>query len=141
MSAPRCNFPGDSDRNNHCLHAIIAVGTESLRNHTREDVCLASPIDTSDHDRRHRLMTTIARAVAVITTALVAGLWAGTGTALAEVHVSADNAVRGADAVLTFRVPTKPEHAGAYHTGQRRPSGCDLGENRADVRLDRPARP
>ena len=30
MSAPRCNFPGDSDRNNHCLHAIIAVGTVSL---------------------------------------------------------------------------------------------------------------
>ena len=54
-------------------------------------------------------MTTIARAVAVITTALVAGLWAGTGTALAQVHVNADNAVRGADAVLTFRVPTKPD--------------------------------
>lgn len=47
--------------------------------------------------------------VVVTAAVFVAGLCVGTGTAVAEVHVTADNAVRGANAVLTFRVPTKPD--------------------------------
>ncbi|MFY9917274.1 MAG: DUF1775 domain-containing protein [Mycobacterium sp.] len=56
-------------------------------------------------------MTSIARAVAhgVITTAVVACLYAGSATAVAEVLVNADNAVRGEEAVLTFRVPGKAD--------------------------------
>src|SRR5918996_2970311 len=56
-------------------------------------------------------MTSIARAVAhvVIAAMLVAGLYAGSATAVAEVNVNADNAVRGGEAVLTFRVPSKSD--------------------------------
>ena len=56
-------------------------------------------------------MTLIARAVAhgMIMAALAACLYTGTGTAVAEVHVNADNAARGEEAVLTFRVPSKAD--------------------------------
>jgi uncharacterized protein YcnI len=56
-------------------------------------------------------MTSVARAVAnvVSTAVLVAGLYVGSATAVAEVHVNADNAVRGGEAVLTFRVASKSD--------------------------------
>jgi uncharacterized protein YcnI len=56
-------------------------------------------------------MTLIASAAGrlMIVAALIGGLYAGIGPAAAEVHVNADNAVRGEEAVLTFRVPSKSD--------------------------------
>ncbi len=50
-----------------------------------------------------------ARTTAALTATLILGACIGAGTAGAHVHVDADNAVRGDDAIVTFEVPNESE--------------------------------
>lgn len=54
---------------------------------------------------------TVARALktAALTTTLCLGSWIGAATASAHIHVGADHAVRGDNALVTFQVPNESE--------------------------------
>ncbi|MGY4708120.1 YcnI family copper-binding membrane protein [Mycolicibacterium sp. CBM1] len=54
-------------------------------------------------------LVTRAFATAAVTTTLIVGSLTGAATAAAHIHVDADHAVRGDDALITFQVPNESE--------------------------------